>query len=126
MTEIAVDSRPAKTKRVWLKVALTGFVIAMIGLIATALITDRTHFGWLAGWGFLPAVTGGVLVGGRVMLVGSLLMPVRKTWRGITLIVWSLIAVASPWAGFLFLIPWMLLGITSPLVIWIFRSLFLE
>ena len=109
-----------------MKGSLTGFVIAMIGLIATALITDRTHFGWLTGWAFLPAVTGGVLVGGAIMLIGSLVSPARKSWRGITLIVWALIAVASPWAGFLFLIPWMLLGITSPLVIWIFRSLFLE
>lgn len=124
MAEIAVDARPAQAKRVWLKVALTGFVFAAIGLIATLLITDRTHFGWLAGWAFLPAVTGGVLVGGAIMLIASLLMPARKTWRGMTLIAWSLIAVASPWAGFLFLIPWALLGITSPLVIWIFRSLF--
>jgi MFS family permease len=123
MAEVAAVA-PAQTKRIWLKVSLTGFVIAMIGLIATALITDRTHFAWLVGWAFLPAVTGGVLVGGAIMLVGSLLLPQRGTWRGITLIAWSLIAVASPWAGWLFLIPWALLAIASPLVIWIYRSLF--
>lgn len=122
MAEVAAAA-PAQTKRIWLKVALAGFAIAFYGLIVTAVIITKTNLGWLA-WAFLPGAATGVLAGGVIMLVGSIGAPERKSWRGMALIAWSLIAVASPLAAFMVLVPWAVLAITSPLIIWIFVALF--
>jgi hypothetical protein len=46
-----------------------------------------------------------------------LVLPVRKSWRGIALIVWGLVAATSPAFGLMFLVPWGLLAVTLPLVI---------
>ena len=121
MAEVAAAAPQAK--RIWLKIALAGFAIAFYGLIVTAIITTKTNVGWLA-WAFVPGAATGVLAGGVIMLIGSIGAPERKTWRGMTLIVWSAIAVASPFAAFLVLVPWGVLAITSPLIIWIFVALF--
>ncbi|HEY4640029.1 MAG TPA: hypothetical protein VII75_01675, partial [Thermoanaerobaculia bacterium] len=43
-------------------------------------------------------------------------LPDRKTWRGITLMVWGLIAVTSPLFGLLFLVPWAVVAVALPLV----------
>jgi hypothetical protein len=123
MSEMTVDSPPAQAKRIWLKVTATGFVLALIALVTVALVTMRT-FEWVVGWAFLPVVTSGVIVGGVVMLVGSVRLPEWKTWRGVTLIVWSLIAISSPLLGLMFLVPWALLLVTAPLIVWILRVLF--
>jgi len=60
------------------------------------------------------------------MFIATLFLPERTSWRGIVLLLWSLIAVTSPLFGPLFLVPWGILAVTSPLIIWIFRTLFLK
>jgi uncharacterized membrane protein len=123
MAEVAAAA-PAQTKRISLKIALAGFVLTCLGMIVTAIITTRTNIAWLA-WAFYPGAATGVLAGGLVMLIGSIGAPERKSWRGMTLIAWSLLTVVSPLAGiYWYLVPWGILAITTPLVIWIFVTLF--
>jgi len=105
------------------KLILTGFALVVCAFVAVLLvIADKPHFGWLVGSGFLPAITIGVILGGLLMLIGALRLPRWKTWRGLTLIVWSIIAMTSPLFGIMFLLPWGILAITAPLVIWILLS----
>ncbi|HVE72473.1 MAG TPA: hypothetical protein VNI54_14005 [Thermoanaerobaculia bacterium] len=112
--------------RRWLWVAVAGCALVVLALVVSFLvIADKEHFGWLVGSMFLPVITGNVFVGALLILVGVLKMPaVRKTWRGITLIVWALIALTSPLFGFLFLAPWGVLALMLPVVIAIFVTLF--
>lgn len=126
MPEIAIEAPPAAagSKRLWFRVVVTGFVLAMIAMLTVLLVmVDKPHFGWMVNWMFLPAITSGVLVGGALMTIGSLMMPERKTWKGIAIIVWGLIATTSPIFGFLFLAPWSVLAVTTPLVIWILMGM---
>jgi hypothetical protein len=114
-------------KRTWLRAGVVGFVMVLLTLLTVALvILDKPHFGRLVNWAFLPVITSGVIVGGLILFVAALMQPERKTWRGITLIVWSLIAVTSPLFGIMFLLPWGLLAASTPLIIWIFRTLFVK
>ena len=111
--------------RRWLWVAVTGCALVVIALIVSALvIIDKETFGGLVGRYFLHTITSGVVVGAIVMLVGALKLPQRKTWRGITLIVWALIALTSPLFGLMFLLPWGVLALMLPVVIAIFITLF--
>jgi hypothetical protein len=106
-------------KRGWVIVVTIGFVLVLCALIAVGLvIADKAHFGWLVGSAFLPVISSGVIVGGIMMLIGSLLLPGQKTWQRIVLILWALIAVTSPLMGLMFLLPWGLLAVSSPLIIW--------
>jgi hypothetical protein len=114
-------------KRTWLRVGVVGFVMVLLALLTVALVMfDKPHFGRLVNWAFLPVITSGVIVGGVILFVSALMLPERKTWRGITLIVWALIALTSPLFGITFLFPWGLLAASTPLIIWIFRTLFLQ
>jgi hypothetical protein len=107
------------TKRRWLILMTVGFAMMIVAMIVVALvIADKEDFGGLVGPAFLPVITSGVIAGGLLMLIGSLMIPERKTWQGIVLILWSLIAVTSPLFGFMFLLPWGLLAISAPVVIW--------
>jgi hypothetical protein len=127
MADVAVDARQMKAKRTWLKVGVVGFVMVLLTLLTVALvILDKPHFGRLVNWAFLPVITSGVIVGGLILFVAALMQPERKSWRGITLIVWSLIAVTSPLFGIMFLFPWGLLAASTPMIIWIFRTLFVK
>ena len=111
--------------RRWLWVAVTGCALVVIALIVSALvIIDKETFGGLVGRYFLQTITSGVLVGAILMLIGALNLPQRKTWRGITLIVWALIALTSPLFGIMFLLPWGVLALMLPVVIAIFITLF--
>lgn len=111
------------TKRGWLIVVTIGFALVLCAMIVVGLvIADKRHFGGLVGSAFLPVITSGVLVGGIIMLIGSLLIPERKTWRGMVLILWALIAVTSPLFGLMFLLPWGLLAVSVPLVIWVLTA----
>lgn len=121
----ATSSVPSRTATRGLTVVIVGFVLVLCTLVSVLLVTvDKTHFGWLVGWGFLPAIGAGVVLGGVLVLIGSLLLPERLTWRGLTLIVWSLIAVTSPLFGIMFLFPWAVLAVLAPLVAWILRTLY--
>ena len=118
-------TEPTQRRRVCLWLIAAGLVFALCALLTVLLVmVDKSHFGGLVGWAFLPVITSGVIVGGLMMLVGSLFLPERWSWRGITLIVWALIAATSPLFGYLFLLPWGLLAVSAPLVIWIVAAMF--
>jgi hypothetical protein len=115
----------ARPRHGWLIAATIGVVMVTITLIVSTLITfDKPHFGFLLGTWFLPIITSGVIAGALLLLVAAIALPERKSWRGIALIVWALIALSSPAFGLLFLLPWALLAITLPIVIVILRALF--
>jgi hypothetical protein len=122
MTDAAIDT--TSRRRLWPRVIIAGLVMVLLALATVGLvIADKRHFGTLVGWAFLPVITSGVIVGGVVMLIGTLALPARATWRGIVLIIWSLIAATSPLFGFLFLLPWGILAVTLPLVVWIIAGM---
>ncbi|HUR81303.1 MAG TPA: hypothetical protein VM733_11090 [Thermoanaerobaculia bacterium] len=111
--------------RRWLWVTVFGAAIAVVAmLIATAAAFDKDDFGWMVGSMFLMIITSGVFVGSVLMLIGAFMLPERKTWRGIFIIVWALIALTSPLFGFLFLAPWLLLALLLPVLIVVFVQLF--
>ncbi|MEA2336766.1 MAG: hypothetical protein QOE82_773 [Thermoanaerobaculia bacterium] len=119
------ESSAVPPRRGWLIAATVGIVMVAITLIVSVLITfDKTHFGSLVGTWFLPIITGGVWAGALLLLVSTFALPERKTWRGIVLILWALIALTSPLFGILFLFPWAVLAITLPIVIAILVKLF--
>jgi MFS family permease len=111
--------------RRWLILTTIGCALVVVAMIIVALvIADKPHFGWLVGAMFLPVITSGVMVGSLLLLVGAWNLPERKTWRGITLLVWGAGAVTSPVFGLMFLLPWGLLVLSLPLVIAILVGLF--
>ena len=119
------ESSAVRPRRGWLIAATIGVVMVAITLIVSTLITfDKAHFGFLVGAWFLPIITSGVMAGALLLLVAAFALPERKSWRGIVLIVWALIALTSPLFGLMFLLPWALLAVTLPIVIAILRALF--
>ena len=114
MSEIVAVPR----RRVWLNLATTGVVLVVIAMAVSALvIVDKPRFGWLVGSAFLPVITSGVIIGGLTVFVSAWMLTQRKTWLGIALILWGLIALTSPAFGFLFLLPWGVLALTLPVII---------
>ena len=123
----AVLGSASGANRIWLRTIIAGFAVASLAFFAVLLVMDKAHFGWLMGWAFLPVITSAVIVGGVVMLIGTLCIPQRKSWRGAVLIAWGVIAAISPLFGlFLFLLPWVLLAVTAPLVIWVLAGMLRE
>jgi len=119
------SSTSVQPRRGWLIAATTGVAMVAITLIVSTLITfDKPHFGFLVGAWFLPIITSGVMAGALLLLIAAFALPERKSWRGIALIVWALIALTSPLFGLMFLLPWALLAITLPIIIVILRALF--
>lgn len=115
MQETSTVARP---RRGWWMLCLIGVAMVVLGLIVAALVIyDKEDFGWMVGPMFLPIMASGVILGGLLVIVGAWKLPQRKTWRGITLIVWGLIAAASPAFGYLFLLPWGVLALMLPAVI---------
>jgi hypothetical protein len=105
-------------QRGWVITAWIGCIMVIIALLAVAAVTyDKELVKPL----FLEYVTGGVMAGGLIVFIAAWFLPDRKNWRGITLMVWGLIAVTSPWFGLLFLLPWAIVAIALPLVIVILR-----
>src|SRR5688572_29044794 len=93
----------ARRRRGGLILAIVGVAMIALGmLVATLVIWDKEHFGWLVGSSFLPIMTSGVILGSIVILIGAWMLPQRKSWRAIVLFVWALIALTSPLFGFLF------------------------
>ncbi|HYK03798.1 MAG TPA: hypothetical protein VE974_18720 [Thermoanaerobaculia bacterium] len=124
MSETMAAARPS---RLWLILAMTGCGLVVLAMIVTALvIADKPTFGSLVGPWFLPAITSGVLVGSILLLVAAWNLPERKSWRGMTLLIWGLIALTSPAFGIMFLLPWGFLALTLPFVIAVFVSLVSE
>ena len=124
MSESMAVARP---RRGGLVLVTVGVVLVVIALITAALVLfDKEHFGWMVGGMFLPVMTSGVIVGSLAVIVGALMLPQRKSWRAIVLVVWALIAVTSPLFGFLFLLPWCVLALMLPAVIVALRGLYKE
>ena len=115
---------PSHTRR-WLYAAAAGCAAVAIALVIVTLVTvDKKHFGWLVGSYFLQIIMPAVMGGALVMLVATFNLPLRRTWRGITLIVWALVAITSPGFGWLFLLPWGVLMLSLPLVVTILVNAF--
>lgn len=115
MSESMVDVRP---RRGGLTLATIGVALIVIALITALLVLlDKKHFGWMVGTWFLPVMLSGVIAGSLALLGGALMLPGKKRWQVIALIVWALIAATSPLFGWLFLLPWCLLAVTLPVVI---------
>ena len=119
------ESFVVRPRRGWLIAATIGVVMVTIALIVSTLVTfDKPHFGFLVGTWFLPIIASGVMAGAVLLLIAAFMLPDRKRWRGITLIIWALIALTSPAFGFMFLLPWAVLAITLPVVIVILWAMF--
>jgi MFS family permease len=112
-------------RRGWLIMATIGVALATSAMLTIALVMlDKTHFGWMVGTWFLEIISSGMIGGGAVLLAGAVFLPERKTWRGIVLIVWALMAITSPAFGILFLFPWAVLALSLPLIIAILMRFF--
>lgn len=113
------------SRRRWLMLGAIGCGFVVLAMLVSALVlVDKKHFGWMVGAPFLMIMSSGCLLGGLMLLVGTLKLPERWTWRGLVLLAWALIALTSPAFGFLFLLPWAVLVLLLPLVIPIFVTLF--
>lgn len=119
MSEIAMNEPAAvRPRRGWVIAAWIGVVIVLIPmLVVAAVIIDKPHFGWMVKSLFLEFISAGVMIGGLLVLLAGFFLPDRKTWRGITLMLWGLIALTSPGFGMMFLLPWSLVAAALPLVI---------
>jgi hypothetical protein len=105
-------------RRGWVIAAWLGCVMVLIPmLVVAAVIYDKPHFGWLVKSLFLEFVSGGVMAGGLLVFIAAWFLPERKTWRGITLMLWAVVALTSPAFGFMFLLPWGIVAASLPLVI---------
>lgn len=112
-------------RRGWLITATIGVALVTLAMLTIALVMlDKTHFGWMVGTWFLEIISSGMIAGGLVLLVGAALLPERKTWRGILLLLWGFIAVTSPAFGLMFLFPWGVLALSLPLIIAILMRFF--
>jgi hypothetical protein len=118
VSEITLTEPAVRPRRGWLITAWIGVVMVLIPmLIVAAVIIDKPHFGWIVKSLFLEFISAGVMIGGLLVLLAGFFLPERKTWRGITLILWGLIALTSPGFGLMFLLPWGLVAAALPLVI---------
>ena len=127
MTDAAYENAPAASgnARRWLNLAWIGCALVVLPMAVIALvIADKPHFGQLVGPTFLPIITISVILGGLLMLVAAFKLPDRKNWRGIVLMVWGVVAAASPAAGaFLIMLAWGILVLSLPIVVWILVSI---
>ena len=123
MSEIAMNEGAAvRPRRGWVMAAWIGCVMVLIPmLVVAAVLIDKPHFGWLVQSLFLEFISAGVMLGGLLVFLAAWFLPERKTWRGITLMLWGLIALTSPAFGLMFLLPWALVAVALPLVIAILR-----
>jgi len=123
LSEIAMnESTAVRPRRGWLIAAWIGFVMVLIPmLIVAAVLIDKPHFGWMVKSLFLEFISGGVMVGGLLVFIAAWFLPERRTWRGIALMLWALIALTSPAFGIIFLLPWGIVAVMLPLVIAILR-----
>jgi hypothetical protein len=121
MSEAIAVTSPGRR---WLFLAWAGCGLVLLAMAVSGLVMfDKDDFGWMVGTWFLPIITGGVFLGAILLLVAAWKLPGRKSWRGILLIVWALIALTSPAFGYLFLAPWAVLILLLPFVIAAFVTL---
>ncbi len=92
----SMTTHPSATiasRRGWLIAATIGVALATLAMLTIALVMlDKTHFGWMVGTYFLEIISSGMIAGGLVLVIGAAFLPERKTWRGIVLLVWALVA----------------------------------
>jgi hypothetical protein len=107
-----------RPRRGWVIAAWIGVVMVVIPmLVVAAVLSDKPHFGWMVKSLFLEFISGGVMAGGLLVFMAAWFLPERKSWRGITLMLWGLIALTSPGFGLMFLLPWGFVAAALPLVI---------
>jgi MFS family permease len=122
---INAPSTAVHPRRGWLIAATIGVSLASLAMLAIGLVMfDKKFFEWMVGTWFLEIISGGMLVGGLILVVAALFLPERKTWRGIVLLIWGLIALTSPGFGLMFLLPWAVLALSLPLIIAILMRFF--
>jgi hypothetical protein len=115
----------APTRHGWLITATVGASLSALAMVTIALVMfDKPHFGWMVGTWFLAIISAGMMVGGIVLILGAWNLPERKSWRGILLMLWGLIALTSPAFGIMFLLPWGVLALSLPFVVAILIALF--
>lgn len=105
----------------WLIASTIGVALCALAMLAVGVATFRPE---IVGQWFLPIMAGGMVVGGFVLFVSAWFLPERKSWRGITLVLWGFVALTSPAFGWVFLYPWCLLALTLPLIVVILRKFF--
>lgn len=116
---------PVRPRHGWLTATTIGVALSALAMLTIALtMLDKSHFGWLVGTYFLEIISAGMMVGGFILFFSVWFLPERKSWRGITLLLWGLVALTSPAFGILFLFPWAVLAVTLPLVIVILNRLY--
>ncbi|SRR5258706_5825730 len=109
----------------WLIVSTIGVSLAILAMLAIALVMlDKKHFGWMIGTYFLEIISAGMMVGGFILFLSVWFLPERWSWRGITLLLWGLVALTSPAFGIMFLFPWAVLAVMLPLVVVILNRLY--
>jgi hypothetical protein len=107
-----------RPRRGWMIAAWIGVVMVVIPmLVVAAVLIDKPHFGWMVKSLFLEFISGGVMAGGLLVFIAAWFLTERKSWRGITLMLWGLIALTSPGFGLMFLLPWGFVAAALPLVI---------
>jgi len=122
---ITVPSTAIRPRRGWLIATTIGVFLSALAMLTIALVMlDKPHFGWLVGTYFLEIISAGMMVGGFILFLSVWFLPERTSWRGITLMLWGLVALTSPAFGILFLFPWGVLAVSLPLVIVILKRLY--
>jgi hypothetical protein len=110
--------------RGWLFVLAFGCVLITLTLIIAALGVSRwSNPGWPSFALFVLVLISGVRAGSIAVLVGAGMLPERKSWRGVVLLAWGLVALAAPPFGIALLLQLSVLGLMLPLVIGIVLSL---
>lgn len=119
------SSTAVASRRGWLIAATVGASLSVLAMATVALVMlDKPHFGWMVGTWFLDIISAGMMVGGFVLILGAWNLPERKSWRGILLLVWGLVALSSPAFGIMFLLPWGFLALSLPFVVAVLIALF--
>ncbi|HYC62381.1 MAG TPA: hypothetical protein VEK79_22705 [Thermoanaerobaculia bacterium] len=113
-----MSDQTTQPRRLWVILCAIGSALVTIAMIVVGLVlVDKPHFGWMVGRSFLLVITSGVMVGSLLVLSAAWMLPNRRHWRNILLMVWALIGLTSPFFGYLFLLPWAILAATLPFVI---------
>lgn len=108
---------PNSSGRLWLYAALAGCALIVLVMLMGALVLfDKPQFGSLVGPNFMRLMISGMILGGVILLIAAINLPERRTWRGVIVMGWAIIAGTSPGFGYLFLIPWTVLVLSLPVV----------
>jgi hypothetical protein len=104
--------------RRWLVGTLVGCAIVLAAFATLALVYfDKPRFGFLVGRYFLELISATIVLGALVMLVSAWKATPRRDWAKTVLLLWALIALASPATGWYFLLPAFVLVLSLPVML---------